>query len=116
MRALALPLLLASCASFPDVEAAIPPGTTRGAPPPLIPLGAALAAIPPEDPDRDAGLAATAARADTLRARAAALPAGTDPATDARLARLRARAAILSRPAPDQDALDAIADDLARTR
>ena len=117
MRALALPLplLLAACAAFPDVEAAIPADAIRGAPPPLVPLDGALAAVPPVDPGRDAGMAETAARAGALRSRAATLDAPGDADTARRLARLRARAAVLSRPAPDFEAVEAIAEDLAAT-
>lgn len=113
MRTLPTLLCLAACASFPEVEAKIPPGSVAGAPPPLMPLAEALAAVPPVDPGRDADVAATAAGAASLRARAASLEGRADGAdVAARLARLRARAEVLSRPAPDIEAIEAIADDL----
>ena len=112
--ALLIPALLAACASFPEVDAAIPADAERRAPPPLLPIGDVLRAVPPATGDPAAVISDTSARAAGLSGRAGRLRAGRTEDISDRLARLRARAEILSRPAPDAAAVDAMAADLAR--
>ena len=87
MRArLLIPLLLAACAEFPELDRAVPASATQGPYPDLVPIATILdGPAPVATPAVVAGLQG---RVAALRARAARLRGPVfDPATRARLRR-----------------------------